>query len=758
MTAVPTANRKQRRVQESTQRTGNPTVLTEFVQAAHAVKAGDLARAQTICESIVAKHPDHADAWNVLGVVAARGGNPQEALDVYERAIVHAPNGAELHRNYATLLRQLNRPDEAEIHLKRALELKPDYETAAWGLSVLYLQQNRQQDAERALRAGMKTHPDKAKYPMQLVQLLEFMKRHAEMEPLLVAAIQAARVSKDDETLTKALALLGGILYHRGERIKALPFLHEAVTRGADTSARSVFCHCISKIRFGAANPELKPLLTRAFREVWIRPAEIMRVSSNLLFHETAFKEAALLLHQPDSMAGWLEKDCTKTIALDPLLLALMAATMVTDAALEQLLTRCRRALLEARLAGADVMPFAPLIMALAHQGFANEYAFIAVAEEEVLVTRLEISIAAALDVSTPVAATDIALLAAYRPLHDMPFADILVAHDWPAELAPIITRQIREPLAERALCRSIECITPITDAVSEAVRNQYEENPYPRWMEAPGKEGTFTPQSWVRTYFPEAPAITGDYADPIAILVAGCGTGQQSVNSALRFERSHVLAVDLSLASLAYAIRKTKEFGIDNVTYAQGDLLELDALGRTFDMVECGGVLHHLASPLQGWQVLADITRAGGLMTIALYSELARRYLEPVRAYAKEQNFGTSTEELRRFRASIFALPADHPVAQVAQRRDFYSLSMLRDLVFHVQEHRYTIGQIADELKILGLVFGGFNVAPESKQKFLAHFGDKADLLSLDQWAAFEEAVPETFLGMYQFLAVKAA
>ena len=48
-------------------------------------------------------------------------------------------------------------------------------------------------------------------------------------------------------------------------------------------------------------------------------------------------------------------------------------------------------------------------------------------------------------------------------------------------------------------------------------------------------------------------------------VLIAGCGTGQHSIESAMRFEKAKVLAVDLSLSSLAYAKRKTNELNIKN-------------------------------------------------------------------------------------------------------------------------------------------------------------------------------------------------
>ena len=46
------------------------------------------------------------------------------------------------------------------------------------------------------------------------------------------------------------------------------------------------------------------------------------------------------------------------------------------------------------------------------------------------------------------------------------------------------------------------------------------------------------------------------------------CGTGQHAIEVA-RYEGAQVLAVDLSLSSLAYAKRKTKELALNNIEYA---------------------------------------------------------------------------------------------------------------------------------------------------------------------------------------------
>jgi hypothetical protein len=68
------------------------------------------------------------------------------------------------------------------------------------------------------------------------------------------------------------------------------------------------------------------------------------------------------------------------------------------------------------------------------------------------------------------------------------------------------------------------------------------------------------------------------------------------------------VLAIDLSAASLGYAKARTGALGVTNIDYAQADILQLGATGRTFDMIQSAGVLHHLADPWAGWRVLLSL------------------------------------------------------------------------------------------------------------------------------------------------------
>ena len=90
-----------------------------------------------------------------------------------------------------------------------------------------------------------------------------------------------------------------------------------------------------------------------------------------------------------------------------------------------------------------------------------------------------------------------------------------------------------------------------------------------------------------------------------------------------------------------------------------------------------------------------------------------------------------------------------------ITKSNDFYSLSTLKDLLFHVQEHRFTIPLIKDHLNKLRLKFCGFE-SNKIVSQFKATNTKPDDPYDLDKWLAYEEANPRTFAGMYQFWCQK--
>ena len=110
----------------------------------------------------------------------------------------------------------------------------------------------------------------------------------------------------------------------------------------------------------------------------------------------------------------------------------------------------------------------------------------------------------------------------------------------------------------------------------------------------------------------------------------------------------------------------------------------------------------------------------------------------------------------MRSFRRKIIKSDEKHQ-KKIVSIPDYYSLSELGDLLFHVQEHRFTIPEIKDWLYVLGLEFCGFE-SDKIVQRFSLNNTGADDPYDLDKWNFYEEANPDTFVGMYQFWCQKVA
>jgi 2-polyprenyl-3-methyl-5-hydroxy-6-metoxy-1,4-benzoquinol methylase len=418
---------------------------------------------------------------------------------------------------------------------------------------------------------------------------------------------------------------------------------------------------------------------------------------------------------------------------------------------LERLLTAIRRGLLQHAIEG-DRQPLdgggLAFFSALAQQCFLNEYVFALGDIEQAELQRVYDRIVAALKAGAEVAALDLIVAASYLPLHRLPVASSLLTRGWPDAIERLLIQQIREPLEEEADRKDIAMLTPIDDTVSLQVQTQYEESPYPRWTAVPQIEPT-TVVHFLRDRLNIVPVSWPQTTIGVDILIAGCGTGSHSIDSALRFPKARILAIDISRASLAYARRKSRALGLANIEYGQADILKLAALGRSFDVIESVGVLHHLADPAAGWRVLLSLLRPHGLMLVGLYSATARQLLAAARAFIAERGYrATDIRACRQALIQRFGMPPF---------RDFSSTSGCRDLLFNVMEHQFTIPQIREFLDANGLTFLGFSqLPPHALRQFQQQFPDARAMNDLGSWHAFEQANPLTFGNMYFFWVQK--
>jgi len=753
-------------------------------------RAGRLKEAGAIYRSILEINPRHVDSLHLLGLVSHQAGRSDLAIELIGKAIALDRRNPDFHNNIGEAYRALGRLKEAATHYKRAIKLKRDHSAAHNNLGIVLMDQGKLDDATVHYRRALMLKPDYAEahmnYGLALMQLGEaddavnqfeqalalnpyYAEAHNGFGALLTrqgnyaeAVNRFERAIELKPTYAMAYRNLGQALLAQVNLEYALAAARCALDFEETPEAKALFVQCVKDLRPTKDIDKLRDLIVRAMSEGWDRPVELARVSASIIKLNPVVTQGieratnAWPRRLPEQEL--LGPSGLAELAHDQLLRCMLESAPACDMELEPLLGAMRFVLLAAAGAAAvsDVSDESILALyaALAQQCFINEYIFDASEEEASQALELRGSLQAALKSGAPVPALWPLAVAAYFPLHSLPDAQALLSRTWPDAVTAVLVQQVKEPWEEQQIRPTIPRLTTIDGRVSLAVQQQYEENPYPRWVKLPTATTPTTIDDHLKAGSDRAAARPHGRNWPVEILVAGCGTGQHPINTAYRYKQAHVLAVDLSLTSLSYAQRKARSLALSNLEFAQADLLQLGSIGRSFDIIESGGVLHHLADPLEGWRVLLSLLRPSGLMRVGLYSELARADVVAIRALIAERGYGSSPDDIRRCRQELRTLDGGRMVKDLSRSADYYSTSGCRDLLFHVQEHRFKLPEIRQFLVENDLTFLGFELSMPLVAAFRNRFpGDAGALTDLDLWDIFETENPRVFAGMYQFV-----
>jgi Flp pilus assembly protein TadD/peroxiredoxin len=107
-------------------------------------------------------------AWNNLGILAAREGRMDEAVENFRRALQFDPDFLIALQNLGNAYRQQKRWKEAQDVLRRALQVSPDDPEANYSLGMVFAQLN---DTERAYEYLQKALASRPAYPEALNNL-----------------------------------------------------------------------------------------------------------------------------------------------------------------------------------------------------------------------------------------------------------------------------------------------------------------------------------------------------------------------------------------------------------------------------------------------------------------------------------------------------------------------------------------------------------------------------------------------------------
>ncbi|GMQ75716.1 MAG: hypothetical protein BMS9Abin01_0971 [Gammaproteobacteria bacterium] len=688
---------------------------------------------------------DDAERSFNMGVVLNRLGRHREAEAAYRKAIDLAPGDGGFHYDLANLLKAEGRLEEAASHYLEAIELAPELADARNNLGNTLQALGRLDEAVRAYSGAIEVRPNDATTHVNLANV------HRQQSALDAAAASYTKALSLDPTLDDARLSLGEVQRTLGRFDAALATFETLLRRNPqNTAARAGLASMLRFIPVAGYRPELCACIESCFDAPEVQPQDLAAAGAVQLCGKYGLDDAAMDV-----------RALVNRVADDTLLPVLLTRTVNVDPKLERFLTLARTHLILGGEEGLASPPALRLATAIAAQCFINEFVFSTSIEESQAAARLRARVEQDLGaLATPNDAFRgrCALLAMAQPLLDIEGGADLGrwgSDAWGEALWPLIERTVCEPLEERTLARDVGSIGDIEDTTSMAVREQYEQHPYPRWLELPRRE----PVSY-RDYLTDRfrhltpPEFL---SHPVQVLAAGCGTGQEAVAIARLRSECRVLGLDLSGRSLAYARRMAAKLGVENVRFVQGDILNAERLRQRFHVVESTGVLHHMADPIAGWRALSDCLEARGLMKIGLYSERARGEVVLAREQIRAASLAPVDADIRAFRTRVLSAPAGAPLAGLADSEDLYTMSACRDLLFHAKEHRFTMPGIAAALDELELDFIGFDPPfPGVLHDYRVFNPADADMTDLSGWERFEISRPELFAALYVFWCQK--
>ncbi len=569
---------------------------------------------------------------------------------------------------------------------------------------------------------------------------------------------------------------LGLILQKTGNYLEALPHVRKILVHSPEVDQCWLNYAAVLRAVYPALQPALlaedealHPLVTRCIYQSQVARNGMVVVGLELVLHTAAFSHLfdLTIRNNGTELAQAVNEGTFARVLCTPLMEALLTQHILISERMERVLAAVRRTILfltcERRLGAEVIASHLPLMNVLAQQCCLNEYVYNETPEETVAIETLartldEIPFD---DKPGPQACWDLLVYACYRPLTMLQHAGRIeetVQKNAIAILKEIVERAITAPRFELRLKREIPALDGDEGETSQQVQSMYEANPYPRWHVLE-KRHYRTLRDVIRA---DLSSLSEEKLPPAndapQVLIAGCGTGKQAL-WASHYTRADVLAIDLSRSSLAYALHKTRELGIQNIHYMQADIMNLAQLGRTFDVIECTGVLHHMQDPMAGWRVLNSLLAPGGMMKIALYSRRGRQSITAARAYIAERGYPPTLEGIRSCRQDIMNGALGKWTEALLNFTDFYSASECRDLLFHIVEHIYTLPQIGEMIDALRLEFLG--IKPTGGQYYTRIYEDMfpqdKTKMSIAHWDALEQIFPMAFSGMFQFWVKKS-
>ncbi len=705
---------------------------------------GDTNKAIKLYEDCIYKFPIHLFSRINLAFLYYSLDYLEKAKSIIDKAIEIKGNLANAYCIKGLIVKRMGNRSDSEALFKKAIEIDSEYVDAYINLGLLYKESNNYEKAERNYLHAIEIDNHSA------IAHLNIGACYKEQGLLDKGILHTEIALKLKSNIPNGNLNLATIYREKGDYCKSYEFAKKELKSNSNESMTYQLIGNLFKDR-KLINPNAKSdreILSKLLNREDISHREIFLNVKDLVSNEVlkGIMKDERLSENKDFNIIRKDKEILKALTL----------MIFCSPNWEKALRNIRKQLLlnynQRKKEDKQSINF---LIALASQCFLNEYVYDQEEEEQKELEKLKQSFRIG-ERSDYI----ISLLACYESLYTIEeeisfFSKNKSKNKYFNEL---LLLQIQEPHKEKSLSKTITKYGEIEDSVSLKVKDQYEENPYPRW-----RYNSYSKENKLNIFSAINSEISPSHIEPddmevkdskANILIAGCGTGIQIIE-ATRYENCEITAIDLSNSSISYAKRKIEEYGLENINLFEMDILEIKQLKKEFELIECSGVLHHMENPTLGLSNLLGVLKPNGYMKLGLYSKYAREIITRVRELINNEGIASTRDGIRKFRSEVLNSNIKD-FNDISLSSDFYSMSMCRDLCFHSHERCYCIKEIKEILSDFNLEFLGFILPQNLKDKYKRQYNNDISLKDLSNWEIFEENNKGIFRDMYQFWVKK--
>ncbi|MDG2450043.1 MAG: tetratricopeptide repeat protein, partial [Saprospiraceae bacterium] len=426
-------------------------------------KAGRVQEADKYYTSILQAQPKHPDANHNMGVLAVGVGKVEEALPFFKTALEANSSIAQYWLSYIDALIKLDRIAAAKSVFDQAKS------NGAKG--------NGFDELEKRIETSRSKSSNNQEPCQEQQQSLVNLYRQGKHQEVLTHALQLLKQFPASFNLYNIIGASNQGLGKPGESIEAYK---KALSIKPDyAEAYKNIGMVLQGIIFSKPNRDFqKTIVSLLDKKTFVRPRAIAIAAISLLKFEPSLQKHLQLVDN-DIIENHV--DVISDLNKIPLLLKLMSVCPLADLELEKLFKKLRYSVLSNISSLKEAPPkLLGFQSALELQCFTNEYVYNYSEEEEKILQALEKIVKKTLKNNEQPSPQIILVLASYKALNQYDWCNLLVVTD---DIQEVFSRQVEEPNEEEKLKQDLPILKEITDGISSKVRAQYEESPYPRWV-----------------------------------------------------------------------------------------------------------------------------------------------------------------------------------------------------------------------------------------------------------------------------------